>query len=121
MPPQRPPIYPEEMTPARPEKKPLLLDQGTQTEKELEEWSNWLDLTLQGKSVIEHGVTVQDIRTVIRWCEALCQFPRGGSGARWRDRCHRPDSVSTLLYLQKMLRAARAFLSWRLPQPGGCW
>ena len=121
VPPQRPPTYPEEMTPARPEKKPLLLDQGTQTEKELEEWSAWLDLTLQGKSVIEHGVTIQDIHTAVRWCEAVSVSSR-------RIRCSMAGQTSQARQCEHLALPTKdapsssgfSLMPERLPQSGGC-
>ena len=110
--PPRLPRYPEQEQ-QRPQPK-LMIDAATITDNALSEWSAWLKLAQQGRSLREWGILSSDIVTAVQYLgEAPPEEPatRGGRwhsgrGGRRKQQQQQdyPTSVGVLLYLKKALK-----------------
>ena len=116
--PPRLPRYPEQEQ-QRPQPK-LMIDAATITDNALDEWSAWLKLAQQGRSLREWGILSSDIVTAVQYLgEAPPEEPaattRGGRwsnaprGGRRKQQQDYPTSVGVLLYLKKALKCIDCF------------
>ena len=115
--PPRLPRYPEQEQ-QRPQPK-LMIDAATITDNALSEWSAWLKLAQQGRSLREWGILSSDIVTAVQYLgEAPPEEPatRGGRwhsgrGGRRKQQQQQdyPTSVGVLLCLKKALKCIDCF------------
>ena len=115
--PPRVPSYPEPEQ-QRPQPK-LMIDAATITDNALDEWSAWLKLAQQGRSLREWGILASDLVTAVQYLgEAPPEEPAVTKGGRWsnagrggrrKQQQDYPTPVGVLLYLKKALKCVDSF------------
>ena len=91
-------MYPE------PEERPkLMVDASTITDNAAAEWSEWLRLARQGRSLREWGILAEDLVTAIKYLSEA--HPRRAG----RRKSETPSAVGVLAYLKKALKCVDSF------------
>ncbi|CAE7235648.1 unnamed protein product [Symbiodinium sp. CCMP2592] len=102
--------YPEESLRVS---RPKMVESEAQCIIGQQEWEVWLGRCLEGKSLAEYGLHMEDVGFAVRVTELL-EAPRGARTA-WKRRFQEPDAVSILHYLFH----CRSVLQTYLATPAG--